>query len=212
MTILIKQNEMKKKQFQEMLSFDLIGFFDGACEPHNGHYNPGGGMGMGVLFKTTPDLVSNILTTEMGFDNLIYKAFKAVAGDPPGCPKHEMKNSNNVAEYRAFIHALYVLEQLQGEDLDYKKVLICGDSQLLIRQMANFIPANRTNQGQKYRIKNGIYVPLAHKASKMVQQFENLHLWWVAREDNQEADALSIQALAEIGIQPKDQKKHSFTS
>jgi len=194
------------------MTFDLIGFFDGACEPHNGHYNPGGGMGMGVLFKTTPGMVSNILTVEQGSENLIYKAFKAVAGDPPGCPKHEMKNSNNVAEYRAFIHALYVLEQLQKDFKGFKKVLICGDSQLLIRQMARFIPDHRTNQGQTYGIKNGIYVPLAQKASQMVQTFENLHLWWVAREDNQEADALSIQALAEIGIQPKENKKHSLTS
>lgn len=175
--------------------FDFFGFFDGACEPRN----PGGAIGMGFLAKTSPDLVSNILTLEAGQENLIYKNLKAF----PASNKH----SNNVAEYRALIHGLRFFTQ---DKFKGKKILICGDSQMCVRQLANFLPLRNTNQEQRYKIRGGLYHEYAMTAIQLIQDFEDLHLWWIPRDENEEADSLSKQALLQIGVKPVERRKKTF--
>lgn len=182
---------MTAKEKQLTQYFDVIINFDGACEPSN----PGGGMGMGVLGRTSIEPIADIAATEMGSGNLLYKKHKGIPPDPA--------NSNNVAEYRAFIHALHYAGQDQFRG---KKILIMGDSQLVIRQMANFIAINRCNQKKRYRMKGGLYEQHYHTARELLEDFpgDKLHLWWIGRDYNEEADGLSKLALKEMGITPMD--------
>jgi ribonuclease HI len=85
----------------------IIGYFDGACEPHN----PGGAMGFGALII----LGGEILYTESG----MLPAAKT--------------NSNNVAEYRALI---MLLERLMAMEMADQQIEIRGDSNLVIKQMS----------------------------------------------------------------------------
>lgn len=94
--------------------------------------------------------------------------------------------SNNVGEYSAFIAAL---EWLKVQGLNRQPVLFRGDSMLVIKQMFG-----------RWQIRHGYYVPFAHKAKKMLEEFPNTTGEWIPREQNSLADALSKAELVKRNI------------
>ena len=85
--------------------------------------------------------------------------------------------SNNVAEYSALIHAL---EWLRKNDLLASPIIVRGDSRLIINQMEGV-----------FKVKAMRILALHQRASKLLSEFKNLHLEWVDRSRNAEADRLS---------------------
>ena len=67
--------------------------------------------------------------------------------------------SNNVAEYAGFIA---VLEWFIEQELCDAEIVVKGDSLLAIQQMFG-----------SWKIKNGLYAPLAEKARELLSQFTN---------------------------------------
>lgn len=91
--------------------------------------------------------------------------------------------TNNQAEYTALIKAL---EWLVKEGLTHKKVVVKGDSQLVIRQING-----------RYGVKAPRILPLFETVVKLIQKFSNISFLWVPREENEEADSLSRKAYIE---------------
>jgi ribonuclease HI len=87
---------------------ELIGYFDGACEP----VNPGGTMAFAaVVFENGEQIWQ----------------FSGIAVAPPTRP-----TTNNLAEYTALVQLLgYFID----EKLTDRSIEVCGDSQLVINQM-----------------------------------------------------------------------------
>ena len=94
--------------------------------------------------------------------------------------------SNNVAEYAGFIA---VLEWFIEQELCDAEIVVKGDSMLVINQMFG-----------AWKIKNGLYAPLAKKASDLLARFTNIKGEWVARDRNEVADGLSKDALKKAGV------------
>ncbi|MEM0128876.1 MAG: ribonuclease HI family protein [Thermoplasmata archaeon] len=97
---------------------------------------------------------------------------------PPGAPHA----TNNVAEYCAAIRAL---EELRAEGYA-GKVLVRGDSQLVLRQMDG-----------SYAIRSEHLKAYHERLRQLVSGFSEVRFEWVPRSQNAIADALSKQALAE---------------
>jgi ribonuclease HI len=102
-------------------------------------------------------------------------------------PGRERETSNNVAEYSGFVA---ILEYLLAEGLDDRSATIHGDSKLVIEQ-----------QRGSWRIKQGLYVPLAIKARGLLQSFRRPpKLVWIPRDENEVADELSKRELIRAGV------------
>ena len=99
---------------------------------------------------------------------------------------HERDTSNNIAEYAAFIA---VLEWFADRNLYDADILIRGDSMLVIQQMFG-----------NWKIKKGLYAPLAYEARKLVAQFTKIRGEWIRRDQNAIADELSKDALKRAGV------------
>jgi ribonuclease HI len=84
--------------------------------------------------------------------------------------------SNNVAEYAGLIA---VLEWFIEQELCDAEIVVKGDSMLVINQMFG-----------TWKIKNGLYAPLANKASELLTRFTNTRGEWISRDLNDVADAL----------------------
>ena len=91
-----------------------------------------------------------------------------------------------MAEYAGLIA---VLEWFEDQGLFNAEICIGGDSQLVINQMFG-----------TWKIKTGIYAPVACKARELVAQFTNMRGEWVRREQNEIADRLSKEALRTAGV------------
>ncbi len=90
--------------------------------------------------------------------------------------------TNNVAEYSGAIQAL---ERLRG--LGYTGMVeVYGDSQLVIRQMVG-----------EYEVRADHLRSYHDWLEKLARSFARITWTWVPREENQRADALSKQAIAE---------------
>jgi probable phosphoglycerate mutase len=140
-------------------------YFDGVCEPTN----PKGHGAYGVYISN-----GQVLLNEG-----IYVG-------------HGEGISNNVAEYSGFIH---ILEVLKTRRLNDKRIIIRGDSKLVIEQMAG-----------RWRIKQGFYVPFALKAEKILESFKNIVLLqWIPREENEICDKLAKDVLRNMKISFKIQ-------
>lgn len=126
-------------------------YFDGACEP----VNPGGTGGIGVLVYRSGEL--------------IYSAGRIIGRGP--------EISSNVAEYAALIEGLKFLIL---NDAQSRPVLVCGDSKLVIEQMAG-----------RWKIRGGLYLDRAMSCKALVSQFKDISFKWIPRELNREADRLS---------------------
>jgi len=134
-------------------------YFDGGCEPNI----PGGTASYGVIIMKDGETlceISEIYTPE---------------------PGHENETSNNVAEYAGLIA---VLEWFIEHELSDAKIIVRGDSMLVIEQMFG-----------KWKIKKGEYVPLALKARELLKPFTNIQGQWIRREHNEVADGLAKAAV-----------------
>jgi len=125
------------------------------CEPKN----PGGKIGAGVY----------ITDGEKEHSESIFKN-----ADP--------KNTNNIAEYMAFIRIL----ELMKNKTDCK-IEIFGDSMLVVNQMNG-----------EWQIKSGAYKKYAERASSLFYDFKKKNqviLKWISREENEKADFQSMKAI-----------------
>lgn len=134
-------------------------YFDGACEP----VNPKGNLGIGAFIlnperKRIFELSKYILAKELNFET-----------------------SNNVAEYMGIIA---IFEYLIKNNLQKEKIIIGGDSKLVINQMLFLWNCN-----------GGVYVQYYKKAKELRKQFDNLNLVWIPREQNEQADILSKASM-----------------
>ena len=137
----------------------LLVYFDGLCEP----VNPGGVATYGFVVKDGNSVVCE------GKGLVGVGARVEVA-------------TNNVAEYTALIKAL---ECLSERGLEGEKLLIRGDSQLVIRQLKG-----------EYKVRSERIKPLYERAKELLSRFD-AELEWVPREKNAEADELSRKAFRE---------------
>lgn len=87
--------------------------------------------------------------------------------------------TNNVAEYQALVSGLEAAAEYGA-----RRVEVRADSQLLIRQLEG-----------RYRVKNAGLQPLYRRAMVLLQEYREVDLQHVYREDNVEADALVNRAL-----------------
>ena len=138
-------------------------YFDGACWPHN----PGGHIGWGYLIYEIRQNKPVWLHEDCGYQ-------------PAG------ETSNNLAEYLAVYHAL---AYLIANDLHRKKILVSGDSKLVIKQL----------KGQ-WRINQGVYTYVADRAKALLSQFDQIKFKWIPRNCNNQADLLTSYGLAKGGL------------
>lgn len=143
---------------------NIVAYFDGACEPRN----PGGAMGIGALLKVNGKTV--------WATSLYYEPSQS--------------NTNNCAEYIAMGLAL---RYLVDNGYSNNEVAICGDSQLVIKQMTG-----------EYGMKEGLYIKYARRCQELIKQFSKKPSFiWIKREQNSEADELSKSEFDKHGIETK---------
>jgi ribonuclease HI len=87
--------------------------------------------------------------------------------------------TNNVAEYRALITAM-----VEAKKLGAKKVVIRGDSELVIKQMKG-----------EYRVKNPDMKMLYDEAQELIAQFDQARIEHNLRNKNEMADLLANLAM-----------------
>ena len=87
--------------------------------------------------------------------------------------------TNNIAEWTSLIEGLKLATAHGCKELE-----VCGDSQLVIRQI----------KGQ-YKVKSGNLIPLFNEAKKLCGNFKVINFKWINREDNARTDTLSNNAL-----------------
>jgi ribonuclease HI len=87
--------------------------------------------------------------------------------------------TNNVAEYKALITGLQ-----EALKLGAKKIIVRGDSQLVVKQMLG-----------QYRVKHPDLRPLYEEAQELIHQFEKHKIEHNFREDNTLADKLANLAM-----------------
>jgi ribonuclease HI len=92
--------------------------------------------------------------------------------------------SNNVGEFKAVSLAL---TQLLTLNVQKEKIVLHTDSQLVANQLNNF-----------WRIKGGDYLKYFYEAKVLVENFTDLKIVWVPREQNKLADKLSQLAYHEF--------------
>jgi ribonuclease HI len=105
------------------------------------------------------------------------------------------KQTNNVAEYTALIHALK-----KANDLGIATARIHSDSELLVKQMNG-----------EYRVKNADLRPLYEEAQSLASRIGKVELVHVRREMNKRADELCNIAL-DGGPKPATSNSASKTS
>jgi ribonuclease HI len=87
--------------------------------------------------------------------------------------------TNNVAEYRALIAGLE-----KARELGAKKIVVKGDSELIIRQMTGV-----------YKVRDANLRPLYEQAKRLYDQFEQASITHNYRESNALADRLANLAM-----------------
>ncbi|MDW7732901.1 MAG: ribonuclease HI family protein [Methanolobus sp.] len=144
--------------------------FDGSCDP-----NPGGRMGFGWVIR---------------WEN----KKKPIEGSKE--KKRSPPNTNNVAEYTALKEGILNYLSLDGRG----PVQICGDSKLVINQMAG-----------KWKINNPNLAELHSQISDIIKK-NNLKVRykWVPRSENCDADRLAMpagkQQLKTQQVKPTERK------
>jgi ribonuclease HI len=133
-------------------------YFDGASRIE---IDPDGAQrrraGAGIVFKTPRG-------------ELIYHSFSLL--------KEEC--SNNEAEYEALIFSL-----LLALSMDIQKLLVYGDSQLVVRQINGI-----------YEVRKPDLVPYYKAVQRLMNKFEHIHIAHIPRGKNASADALAKLAAA----------------
>ena len=141
--------------------------FDGLCEPKN----PGGVATYGFVIRSE----SRKLHEERGL------AF----AEP-----WTSEASNNVAEYSGLIHGL---EWLRANGMTNRKVIVIGDSKLVISQL------NGT-----FKVKAPRLLSLFKRARDLLMEFDKIEIQWLDRSLNAEADLLSRIAYHQFLKKSKD--------
>lgn len=90
------------------------------------------------------------------------------------------QNTNNFAEYMAFILAL-----IEARNLGVSECTVYSDSQLLCEQLNG-----------RYRVKHGNIIAPYTLAKRMISLFQRVEIRHVPREKNSQADALAKDAAA----------------
>jgi ribonuclease HI len=144
-------------------------FFDGLCQP----YNPGGIACYAFVMKKQQPYPQTV-HSEYG---LAAEPFTDYA-------------TNNVAEYTGIIKALEWLLQRRKQMSNHvsnESIIIKGDSQLVIYQIKG-----------KYKAKAIKIIPLYQQVMTLISKFNEVHIEWVPREENSEADKLTNYAYRKI--------------
>jgi ribonuclease HI len=89
------------------------------------------------------------------------------------------RGTNNEAEYEGLILGL-----ARAVELGARRVVIYGDSQLIIKQL----------QGQ-YKVKAPNLLPYHQKAKQLLEQIPSRSLKWIPRAENAAADAAANRAI-----------------
>jgi ribonuclease HI len=159
---------------------------DGACEP----VNPGGHAAYGALVKVNGETV---------FSEGVY-----VCGGPMA--------SNNVAEYAGMLAVLRWIDKYAGQAAT--KIIIRGDSKLVINQLSGKWNTNCTNCGKPLKRcfcgkkTPGLYYPYYEQCRDLfavVSRRHKITLTWIPREQNDVCDVLSKGVLKERGVEFKIQ-------
>lgn len=136
------------------MTYDYTAYFDGSCGP----VNPGGIAGYGaIIFDSQGKFVWQC--------SEIYS------------PEEKGITSNNVAEYCG---AIAILRYFADKELTGERILIKGDSKLVIEQLSG-----------RWKVKKGMYKPQALEARNILTGFDDVTFRWIPREKNLEADYLS---------------------
>jgi ribonuclease HI len=134
-------------------------YFDGLCEPKN----PGG-------------------VATFGF--VVHRGGKTVhEGHGLAATPYSDGATNNVAEYTGVLRAL---EWFLLQGLEKEKIVVRGDSELVVKQLKG-----------EYKVKSPLLAPLYKKTRDLSSKFESLTFEWVPRERNREADRLTNLAYAD---------------
>jgi probable phosphoglycerate mutase len=89
--------------------------------------------------------------------------------------------TNNVAEYSGLIAGLQAAHELGASIVDVRM-----DSKLVVEQMSG-----------RWKIKNEVLRPLAHKAGELASRFDRVEYQWIPRASNSDADRLANAAMDE---------------
>jgi ribonuclease HI len=149
-------------------------YFDGLCQP----YNPGGIACYAFVIKKYG---YNNNDDETCVGQTIYSQY-GLAAEP-----FTNDASNNVAEYMGIIKALEWLLSLPQLNDDNSKIIVRGDSKLVVYQIKG-----------KYKVKASRIVPLHQTVMSLISKFKVLNIEWVPREQNMDADRLSNKAYQEF--------------
>jgi len=136
----------------------------------------------GTIGETTKTLLLNVDGGSRG--NPGPAGIGVVVRDPTGAILQEISESigrttNNVAEYRAMIRGLEACRALEAQ-----RVLVCSDSELLVRQMVGI-----------YRVKAEHLRPLHEQATRLARSFSQVAFKQIPREQNAHADRLAGEAI-----------------
>jgi ribonuclease HI len=154
-------------------------YFDGLCQP----YNPGGIACYAFVIKKDGynNNNNNDDDDETCVGQTIYSQY-GLAAEP-----FTNDASNNVAEYMGIIKALEWLLLLPQLNDDNNKIIVRGDSKLVVYQTKG-----------KYKVKASRIVPLHQTVMSLISKFKVLDIEWVPREQNMDADRLSNKAYQEF--------------
>lgn len=89
--------------------------------------------------------------------------------------------TNNAAEYLALIEGL---SWLVGKNYQFKKILVCGDSKLILNQITG-----------KWKTKRSHLQRYLSVAQGLVRGFKDIEFQWIPRKQNNVADSLSTSSL-----------------
>lgn len=92
--------------------------------------------------------------------------------------------TNNLAEYSGLIKSL---EWLSENKYNNQKIIVRGDSQLVIKQL-----------NSKWKVKAPTLILLHQNAMTLLSKFKNIKIEWIPRDKNKEADKLSSRAYQEV--------------
>ena len=90
--------------------------------------------------------------------------------------------TNNQAEYSALIIGLY-----HARNLELPELLVCGDSQMVIKQML-----------KEYKVKSENMIIMHKEASDIAKDINNIRFQHIYREQNTRADELANLAITEL--------------
>lgn len=91
--------------------------------------------------------------------------------------------TNNVAEYRGLIAGLSAATELGADEVDVRM-----DSKLVVQQMSG-----------RWKVRHPDMIPLARRASELVQGFTRVSFTWIPRAENAYADRLANAAMDGAG-------------